>query len=260
MKLWLSDFWLKAGNWGKSVSFLSMSKCCLNFSWERFTFRVVYDGREKKDDDEKISRGENETEGRMRFHFTFPSSPASLEMQMVPLLSIQEYESLPLTNWNIRQPSLDLEQEDALYSGITDVTPFFYILYSYVRQTLAYLHFASRNSALTHAHTYTFSIWCLSGGLDLIVVPGLAFTESGHRLGSGKGYYDRYVAKLLSCCSPDRRPYLMGLAFSQQVLQELPVDEHDVILDQVITANCHWLSMISLIFACSGQFRDAEEK
>lgn len=78
---------------------------------------------EKKDDDEEISGGENETEGRMRFHFTFftSSSPASFEMQMVPLLSIQEYESLPLTSWNIRQPSLDLDQEDALYSGIMTV-------------------------------------------------------------------------------------------------------------------------------------------
>lgn len=73
-----------------------------------------------------------------------------------------------------------------------------------------------------------------SGGLDLIVVPGLAFTaQSGHRLGSGRGYYDRYFEKLFS--SSDSRPFLMGLAFHQQILPDVPIGHLDVAMDQVIT-------------------------
>ncbi|KAK2561972.1 5-formyltetrahydrofolate cyclo-ligase, partial [Acropora cervicornis] len=61
-------------------------------------------------------------------------------MDMVKLDSMEDFFSLPLTSWNIRQPSEDDEREEAL----------------------------------------------LSGGLDLIVVPGLGFTKHGLRLGRGK--------------------------------------------------------------------------
>lgn len=78
------------------------------------------------------------------------------------------------------------------------------------------------------------------GGLDLVITPGVAFTESGQRLGSGRGYYDRYLKKLMTTSSSTSSPSsfirIIGLAFRQQVLPSLPTDEYDVSVHQVIHA------------------------
>lgn len=65
-----------------------------------------------------------------------------------------------------------------------------------------------------------------------MIVPGLAFTQKGHRLGGGKGYYDVYVQN----CShdPHGRPYTIGLAFNEQILHSIPTDVHDFMVDEVI--------------------------
>lgn len=68
--------------------------------------------------------------------------------------------------------------------------------------------------------------------LDLVVVPGVAFTKSGQRLGWGKGYYDRCFAR--SKEQKQDSPYLVGVAYTWQVLDELPMDPWDVVLDEVI--------------------------
>jgi 5-formyltetrahydrofolate cyclo-ligase len=57
--------------------------------------------------------------------------------------------------------------------------------------------------------------------LDLVVVPGLAFTTQGDRLGRGAGYYDRFLATL------PRRVSTVALAFACQVRDRLPVEPHD---------------------------------
>lgn len=56
---------------------------------------------------------------------------------------------------------------------------------------------------------------------DIVIVPGLAFTLEGDRLGYGGGYYDRLLASL-----PHGIPTL-ALALSEQILPTLPTDEHD---------------------------------
>ncbi len=63
--------------------------------------------------------------------------------------------------------------------------------------------------------------------MDLIVVPGLAFDSRGHRVGYGKGHYD----KLLKLT----HGYKVGLAFHEQMIEEVPNEEHDVPLDLIIT-------------------------
>lgn len=61
---------------------------------------------------------------------------------------------------------------------------------------------------------------------DLIIVPGLAFTKEGIRLGRGKGYYDRYL---------NANPcFTISLAFSWQLLPQIPNDSHDALIDFVI--------------------------
>ncbi|CAH3023326.1 unnamed protein product [Porites evermanni] len=72
-----------------------------------------------------------------------------------------------------------------------------------------------------------------TGGLDLIIVPGLGFTKGGLRLGRGKGYYDTYIMKCIEKC--EKKPLLIGLAFSTQLCNELPVTERDMTLDHVIS-------------------------
>lgn len=132
-------------------------------------------------------------------------------MEMVRLLDMADYEQLPLTKWQIRQPdATDAERRETAGS---------------------------------------------SGGLDLILVPGVAFSSGRSagvaRLGHGMGYYDRYLHRLLDEC-PERaavveqigqieaklaagQTVLVGLAFGEQMVDVVPMDEHDVLLDEVLT-------------------------
>lgn len=65
--------------------------------------------------------------------------------------------------------------------------------------------------------------------IDLVVVPGVAFTLSGDRLGHGKAYYDRFLAPLGSV-------HTVGACFSEQIVDELPMEAHDIRLGHVIHA------------------------
>lgn len=110
----------------------------------------------------------------------------SSHMDMVRLHSMSDYDALPLTKWNIKQPGLDESREEAIASG----------------------------------------------GLDLVLVPGLAFTRSGDRLGRGRGYYDRFLSRCRAAQSTG--PITIALAFQQQVVDEVPVEETDVPVDLVL--------------------------
>ena len=63
--------------------------------------------------------------------------------------------------------------------------------------------------------------------IDIAVVPGMAFDAQGHRLGRGKGYYDRFLAKI-----PD--VYKIGLCFSWQMVDEVPSEANDITMDEVM--------------------------
>lgn len=65
--------------------------------------------------------------------------------------------------------------------------------------------------------------------IDLIIVPGVAFDRRGGRTGHGKGYYD----KLLEHARPDTP--LVALAFECQLFDEIPMQDHDVFMDRVVT-------------------------
>jgi 5-formyltetrahydrofolate cyclo-ligase len=70
------------------------------------------------------------------------------------------------------------------------------------------------------------------GALDFAVVPGVAFTPDGKRLGRGRGFYDRMLAsfRAVSC----------GVGLDEQIVADMPVEPHDVKLSYVVTPTRLW--------------------
>ena len=69
-------------------------------------------------------------------------------------------------------------------------------------------------------------------GRALMIVPGLAFSDAGYRIGYGKGFYDRYLGKIPAA----DRPYLVGLCFSCQLFEILDGQKpHDINMDLIVT-------------------------
>jgi 5-formyltetrahydrofolate cyclo-ligase len=64
--------------------------------------------------------------------------------------------------------------------------------------------------------------------IDLVIVPGLAFTPDGDRLGYGQGYYDRLL--------PTVAAPTVGVCFEDQLVDEMPVAAHDVRVGVVVSA------------------------
>ncbi len=63
--------------------------------------------------------------------------------------------------------------------------------------------------------------------IDIIIVPGIAFSKDCMRIGYGKGYYDSFLK--------DYYNKKVGIAFWEQVVGYIPKDTHDVLLDKIIT-------------------------
>ena len=63
--------------------------------------------------------------------------------------------------------------------------------------------------------------------IDLVIVPGLAYTLSGQRLGFGAGYYDRFLSNY--------QGHTVALALQPQLLATLPIEAHDQLVEQVLT-------------------------
>uniref|UniRef100_A0A336M8Y0 5-formyltetrahydrofolate cyclo-ligase n=1 Tax=Culicoides sonorensis TaxID=179676 RepID=A0A336M8Y0_CULSO len=121
-------------------------------------------------------------------------------MEMVQLYNLDDYNALPVTKWNIKQPNIDDNRMN-----------------------------------------------CMECGLDLIILPGVAFTRNGNRLGHGMGYYDKFLTRYFEKHpkvhqSPDvTEPgtMLIGISFKQQIvdIDELPMEAHDYKLDLVVTSD-----------------------
>lgn len=63
--------------------------------------------------------------------------------------------------------------------------------------------------------------------IQLAVIPGMAFDRAGHRLGRGKGYYDRLLPKLTEA-------RLLGVCFPFQLLDDVPAEPHDIAVAAVV--------------------------
>lgn len=64
--------------------------------------------------------------------------------------------------------------------------------------------------------------------IDILIVPGLAFTARGARLGYGGGYYDRYIP----LCTQAR---ILATAFAEQIVDFLPTEPHDLPIPEILT-------------------------
>lgn len=64
--------------------------------------------------------------------------------------------------------------------------------------------------------------------IDVMVVPGVAFTSCGNRMGRGKGFYDKYMSQA------GFRAFKLGVCHVEQLVDELPVEPHDIKMNAVI--------------------------
>lgn len=79
--------------------------------------------------------------------------------------------------------------------------------------------------------------------IEVAIIPGMSFDDTGHRLGRGKGYYDRFLTKLRGMeenhCerkeADGTEVYKIGICFGFQKLQEIPFESHDILMDEVTT-------------------------
>jgi len=67
------------------------------------------------------------------------------------------------------------------------------------------------------------------GDIDLVVTPALGFDKKGNRLGRGGSFYDRFFA------NPELKAERCGLAFTEQLLESIPVAEHDMPVEILVT-------------------------
>ncbi|CAO1616550.1 unnamed protein product [Parajaminaea phylloscopi] len=125
------------------------------------------------------------------------------DMRMLRINDVRDYESMKRNRWGIREP-LDTTED-----GV------------------------AREDALEEGTG--------GQGLDLILAPGVAFDQSGGRLGHGKGYYDRYLSRAEEWArarGSGSGPVCVALGLSQQLLPNgelVPADGNDRVLDAIVT-------------------------
>ena len=73
--------------------------------------------------------------------------------------------------------------------------------------------------------------------VDIVIVPGVAFSADGARIGYGGGYYDRLLTWIKGTVP------IVALAYEEQIFDELPAEGHDIGMDSIITPeriiSCH---------------------
>ncbi|KAL5413200.1 hypothetical protein PMIN04_009511 [Paraphaeosphaeria minitans] len=128
-------------------------------------------------------------------------------MDMVELRSVNDFESLQPDKWNIPTPTADSIPDRANSFG---------------------------GKGASHGDV---TIGSEDVGLDLIVMPGMAFDSNFGRLGHGKGFYDYFLHR---CHDASQVPFRVGLALTEQLLspnEAVPMDKSDFRLDALITGD-----------------------
>lgn len=69
--------------------------------------------------------------------------------------------------------------------------------------------------------------------IDVMIIPGLAYDRQGGRLGYGSGFYDRFLERYDVMGLP--HPFKLGVCYETQLQDELPMEQHDLRVDRMIT-------------------------
>jgi 5,10-methenyltetrahydrofolate synthetase len=117
----------------------------------------------------------------------------------------------------------------------TNVTLYRLFILGWIKNLNLYCLFSKNNKSLYLG---------FSGGLDIVLVPGLAFTKHGQRLGRGRGCYDKYLTKCVEVTK--KRPVLIGLCFYEQLCSKIPVTDDDYTIDEVFYDNKEETEMAAL--------------
>ena len=118
------------------------------------------------------------------------------DMKMIHVNDFKDIQTWPLSKWKIREPPVDY-----------------------------YVNKETDTDALE------------SSKIELVIVPGVAFSRQKYRLGQGKGYYDTFFQKIYHRRQQInlKPPVLVGVALDEQIVDNVPVEEHDYTLDHVVT-------------------------
>ena len=84
-----------------------------------------------------------------------------------------------------------------------------------------------RNAAMMNLYEPQGNDYPSPHTIELAIVPGVAFDRSHHRLGRGRGYYDRLL--------PQLKTYNIGVCFEFQLFDTIPYEENDVSMHEVVS-------------------------
>lgn len=115
-----------------------------------------------------------------------------------------------------------------------DRSMIFYEIQSFDQLERVYMHLLEPNPLKTKA--------VASQNIDLLVVPGIVYSQQGYRIGYGGGYYDRFLTKF--------KGDTLSLAFDIQVVNDVEYDVFDLPVNKIITP--------TNIFQCK-QIREKDE-
>ena len=71
--------------------------------------------------------------------------------------------------------------------------------------------------------------------LDIVIVPAIAFDFGKNRIGFGGGYYDTFLRKVCKVYRGNKKVLFIGVCYDFQIVERVPTEEHDVVLDFVVS-------------------------
>ncbi len=116
------------------------------------------------------------------------------------------------------------------------------VVHPFSKGHLLFLHYTADSEMVTNKYGISEPKLeqlhtCPVTDLDIIFAPLVAFDHQGNRIGMGGGYYDRMLAPWFKNRSG---PYPIGLAHNCQQVKQLPIEEWDVPLPEIITPSQHY--------------------